>query len=154
MYFGSRIFVGGLTCDHRFQSFEIVCIIICISADLFTLLHCATIIFHISTDFRGLVAQRNSNPLRYRHGHSTTPSGQRRPSGTDVPEPVGLIRRAVQARQRERLFMPRFGHVVRAVLHHRDTIAKPFRGMCAHRRMGLAGRHVPRLHRHHRESPL
>lgn len=34
-------------------------------------------------------------------------------------------------------------------MHHRDTIAKPFRGMCAHRRMGLAGRHVPRLHRHH-----
>lgn len=39
-------------------------------------------------------------------------------------------------------------------MHHRNTIAKPFRGMCAHRRMGLAGRHVPRLHRHHRESPL
>ena len=77
MYFGSWIFIGGWTCDHRFQSFEIVCIIICISADLSTLLHYVTIIFHISTDFRGLVAQRNSNPLRYRHGHSTTPSGQR-----------------------------------------------------------------------------
>ncbi len=77
MYFGSWIFIGVWTCDHRFQSFEIVCIIICISADLSTLLHYVTIIFHISTDFRGLVAQRNSNPLRYRHGHSTTPSGQR-----------------------------------------------------------------------------
>lgn len=30
-----------------------------------------------------------------------------------MPEPAGLIRRAVQARQRERLFTPRFGHVVR-----------------------------------------
>ena len=46
MYFGSWIFIGGWTCDHRFQSFEIVCIIICISADLSTLLHYVTIIFH------------------------------------------------------------------------------------------------------------
>lgn len=77
----------------------------------------------------------------------------------DLPGPMCLnllasSGRAVQARQRERLFMPRFGHVVRAVLHHRDIAAEPVRGMFTHRRMGLARRHLPRIHRHYRESPL
>lgn len=39
--------------------------------------------------------------------------------------------------------MPRFGHVVRAGLHHRDIAAEPVRGMFTHRRMGLARRHLP-----------
>lgn len=59
--------------------------IVGISADLFTLLHCATIIFHISTDFRG--KWRGRNRIRYCTAMDTSPPLL---GNDDLPGPMCL----------------------------------------------------------------